>query len=81
MRKRNLKTVRLFLKCLLLFQIYSHHRFKAEATEKNYPQSFDKGKFSDEAVLNGQMSDKDTRLNDIERPKRPARLLPLRMIL
>ena len=81
MRKTSFKTISLFLKLILLFQIYSHHCFKAGATENNYPESYDEGKVGEETGLNDQISDKDTSLNVIERPRRPARLLPLRMIL
>jgi len=62
---------------MLLFQIYSHHCFKAEATENNFPENFDKGKVGKETGLNDQVSDKDTGLSVAERPKRPFRLLPL----
>ncbi len=81
MRKNSYKTIRLFLKLILLFQIYSHHCFKAEATENIYQESYDEGKVGEEPGLNDQIPDKDAILNVIERPKRPARLLPLRIIL
>ena len=72
MRKQGFKTTRLFLKLMLLFQIYSHHCFKAEATENKCPRSFNESKASEEP---------DTGLSLDERPKRPARLLPLKIIL
>ena len=81
MRKRGFKTIRLFLKLILLFQIYSHHCFKAEETENICPESFDKVKLGEETVLNDQISDKDTGLSVVaERPKRPARLIPLKIL-
>ena len=81
MGKQRFKTIRLFLKLMLLFQIYSHHCFKAEATENNFPESFDESKVGEETVLNDQISDKDTGLSVVaERPKRPARLLPLKIL-
>jgi len=72
MRKQRFKTIRLFLKLILLLQIYSLHKFTTEASENHFPESFDKFEFEvkkeiDESVL--------------ERPQRPARLLPLSMIL
>jgi len=81
MRKRGFKTIRLFLKLILLFQIYSHHCFKAEETEIIFTESFDKVKLGEETVLNDQISDKDTGLSVVaERPKRPARLIPLKIL-
>ena len=81
MRKRGFKTIRLFLKLILLFQIYSHHCFKAEETENICPESFDKVKLGEETVLNDQISDKDTGLSVVaERPKRPTRLIPLKIL-
>jgi len=79
MRKTSFKTITLFLKLILLFQIYSHHCFKVEATENIYQESYDEGKVGEEIGFNDQIY--DASLNFIERPKRPARLLPLRMIL
>ncbi len=81
MRKRGFKTIRLFLKLILLFQIYSHHCFKAEETENIYPENFYKVKIEEETVLDGQISDKDTGLSVVaERPNRPARLMPLKLL-
>ena len=66
---------------MLLFQIYSHQCSKAGATENNFLASFDKVKVGEETVLNDQISVKDTGLSGIrERSKRPARLLPLRIL-
>ena len=65
MRKKSFKTIRLFLKLLLLFQIYSYHCFKAEATENDYPECFDKGEVDQETGLNDHISDKDAGLKMI----------------
>lgn len=82
MRKQRFKTIRLFLKLTLLFQIYSHHSFKAEATENNIPESFDEGTVGEETVLNDQIADKNTGLSVVaERQKRPARLIPFKILL
>ena len=64
MGKHRFKTIRLFLKLVLIFQIYSHHCFKAKATEKKIPGSFIESKVSEEP---------DNGLSLAERPKRPAR--------
>ncbi len=81
MGKQRFKTISLFLKLMLLFQIYSHHCFKAEATENNFAESFDKVKVGEETSLNDKISDNDTGLGVIsERPKRPARLIPLKIL-
>ena len=72
MGKHRFKTIRLFLKLILIFQIYSHHCFKAEATENKCPRSFNESKASEEP---------DTGLSLDERPKRPARLLPLKFFM
>ena len=67
---------------MLLFQIYSHHKFTfAEATENNFSENFDKCKVGDETGSNDQISETETEESVLERPKRPARLLPLKMIL
>ena len=80
MRKQRFKTTRLLLKLMLLLQIYSHHKFTfAEATENNFSANFDKCKVGDETGSNDQIS--ETEESVLERPKRPARLLPLKMIL
>ena len=81
MRKQRFKTAKLFLKLLLLFQIYSHHCFKAETTERSFSESVDKVKVGEETVLNDQISYKETGLSvSHERLKRPARLLPLKIL-
>ena len=82
MRKQRFKTTRLLLKLMLLLQIYSHHKFTfAEATENNFPENFDKCKVGDQTGSNDQISNTETKESILERPKRPARLLPLKMIL
>ncbi len=74
MRKQRFKTIKLFLKLILLFQIYSHNTFPAEATQ----YSILKGCHENDAGAGTDMKGEDSVL---ERPKKPARLLPLRMIL
>ncbi len=81
MGKQSFQTVRLFLKLMLLFQIYSHHCFKAEATENRFPESSDKAKVVEETGSTDQIFDEDAGSSVIERPKRLARLLPLRLTL
>lgn len=81
MGKQCFKAIRLFLKIVLLAQIYSLHCFKAESTENQFPESFHESKVSEETGFNEQISDKDTGLSVNERPERPARLLPLKMLL
>jgi len=58
---------------MLLFQIYSHDKFIAEV---KYEVGDGAG-----TDLKTQFSEKETEVNLLDRPKRPARLLPLRMIL
>ena len=61
---------------MLLFQIYSHHCFHAEATENSFTQILDEFKNGEEAdLINDKIPDKDTGVV-VERPNRPARLLP-----
>lgn len=73
MGKRRFKTIKLFLKLMLLFQINSHNKFIAEG---KYEVGDGPG-----AYLKTQFSEKETEVNLLDRPKRPARLLPLKMIL
>jgi len=58
---------------MLLFQIYSHNKFLAEG---KYEVGDGAG-----TDLKPEFSEKETEVNLLDRPKRPARLLPLRMIL
>ena len=84
MGKTRFKSVKLFLKLLLFVQIYSHHKFEAEAQENStIIQSFDGIKADDgsETGLNDQIFEKETENDVFKRQKRPARLLPLRMFL
>ena len=79
MGKGSFKTIKLLLKLMLLFQIYPHHKFEVEAAQNYIPKSCDEG---DGTVgLNNQISENEAVNNLLDRPKRPARLLPLRMIL
>jgi len=78
MGKQRFKTIKLFLKLMLLFQIYSHHQFEAEATQNPTPKSSDE---YNKTGLNNLISENKTLNSVLDRPKRPARLLPLRMIL
>ena len=75
MGKQRFKMIKLFLKLLLLFQIYSHHTFPAEATQNPIPKSCDAT-----SGLNDRISENETADSNLDRPKRPARLLPLRII-
>jgi len=78
MGKRRFKTIKLFLKLILLFQIYSRHKFGEEATQNPIPQNDE----CDGTVgLNNSLSENETLNSVLDRPKRPARLLPLRTIL
>ena len=79
MGKGRFKTIKLLLKLILLFQIYSHHKFEVEATKNSIPKSCDKCDGS--SGLINQISENKAVDNVLDRPKRPARLLPLRMIL
>lgn len=67
---------------MLLLQIYFHLKFTvAEATENSFSENFDKCKVGDQTGSNDQIPETETEENVLERPKRPARLLPLKMIL
>ncbi len=77
-RKQRFKTMKLFIKFVLLFQIYSNFKFEAEASQNPIPKNCDE---CDGAGLNNQIPDKMVD-SVLYRPKRPARLLiTLRMIL
>ena len=81
MRKKHFKTIRLLLKLMLLLQIYSYHKFAvAEATGNKFPENFDQSKVEDQTGSNDQIPETETEENVLERPKRPARLLPLKII-
>lgn len=82
MRKHPFKTIRLFLKITLLFQIYCDHCFRTEAVDNNFSKSFNEGKVGKEPNLIDQSSDKETGLTAaVEKQKRPVRLLPLKIFL
>ena len=80
MGKRHFKSIRLFLKFILLFLIYLHHKF-AEASENDFPESIAKCEVRVGTGFNDQRTKNETDDSALERPIRPARLLPLRMIL
>ena len=78
MGKQRFETIKLFFKLMLLFQIYSHHKFEVEAAQNPIPKSCDA---CNKTGLKYPISEKKTLNSVLDRPKRPARLLPLRMIL
>jgi len=81
MRKQRFKNMRLFLKLMLLFKIYSHHKFTAEAIENNNVLGgFGECQVGDGTVFNDQIPKNETVDSLLERPKRPARLLPIKII-
>ena len=59
---------------MLLFLIYSHHALPTEATSNSILKSCDKYEVSDATGMKTEDS-------VLDRQKRPARLLPLRIIL
>jgi len=69
---------------MLVFQIYYHLEFEAEATENHFiPNSFDGIKADDGYVSgsNEKIFEKEIGGDDVfQRQKRPYRLLPLKMI-
>ncbi len=79
MGKQRFKTIKLFLKLILLFQFYSHHKFEAEATQSPVSKSCDE--CDETAGLNNPISEKKTENGVLDRPKRPARLIPMRIIM
>jgi len=78
-RRFKTKTIKLLLKLMLLFQIYSHHTFEVEAAQKSIYNICDQCDGTE--GLNNQISEHKAMDSVLDRPKRPARLLPLRMIL
>lgn len=81
MGKTRFKCIRLFLKLLLFFQIYSHHQLKAEANETSFNlKSSDGNKASvgGGTVSNEKSYEKEIEDDVLERQKRPARLLPFK---
>jgi len=79
MGKRRFKTIKLLFKLILLVPIYSHHKFEVEAAQNPILKSCDE--CDGTSGLNNQISENKAVDNVLDRPKRPARLLPLRMIL
>ena len=82
--KTRFKNVRLFLKLLLFCQIYAHHKFEADAKENPFIfESFDGIKADNVGGIgsNDQISETEIEDDVMEREKRLARLLPLKMIL
>ena len=62
---------------MILFQIYSYNnKFISEAVENHFSKSSDKNESYPDQIAKNKTDE-----NVIERPKRPARLLPLKMIL
>lgn len=84
MRETRFKSLRLFLKLLLFFQIYSHHKFGAEAKENSIIlKKINAIKVHDGGGIgsNGKIFKKEIEEDFSEREKRPARLLPFNIIL
>ncbi len=78
MRKHRFKMLKLFFKLMLLFQIYSQHKFTVEAASNSFPKSCDEYEVGDGKCENYQMNEKDTGDHHVlDRPKRPFRLLPV----
>ena len=78
MGKRRFKTIKLLFKLILLVQIYSHHKFEVEAAQNSIPKTCDECDGS--LDLNNQISENKAVGSVLDRPKRPARLLPLRIL-
>ncbi len=66
---------------MVLFQIYSYHKFTAVAFGNDIAENLDECKMSTGTGFKDQIPKKGIDENVLERPKRPARLLPLKMIL
>ena len=79
MGKGRFKTIKLLLKLMLLFQIYSHHKFEVEATQNSVHNSSEECDGTE--GLNNQIFEHKAMNSVLDLPKRPARLLPLRMFL
>jgi len=78
MGKRRFKTIKLLFKLILLFQIYSHHKFEVEAAQNSISKSCDE--CDGASGLNNPISENKAVDNVLDRPKRPARLIPLKML-
>ena len=79
MGKQRFKALKLFLKLILLFQIYSHLKFTVEAS--GFSKSSEECELGVRKNFKYHITKNETDETVPERPKRPARLLPLRMIL
>ena len=75
------KMITLLFKLMVLIHIYSHLKIIAEASGKNYFESIEKCEVGVETGLKNKMTKNETNDIVLERPIRPARLLPLRIIL
>ena len=79
MGKRHLKNCRILLRLTLLFLLYCHLTFTAEAAQNEFHPSDDKSEVGAETNLNNPITD-DVATSAVspiqERQKRPTRLLP-----
>jgi len=81
MEKKRFKNIRLFLKLILLYKIYSLHTFTADASKNPFSESFENCEADAPTGMKEQIPKTETDDEGVlERPKRPARLLPLKMI-
>jgi len=78
MGKRRFKTIKLLFKLIIFVQIYSHHKLEVEAAQNSIPKSCDE--CDGTSGLNNQISENKAVDSVLDRPKRPARLIPLRML-
>jgi len=78
MGERRFKTIKLLFKLMLFVQIYSHHKLEVEAAQNSIPKSCDE--CDGTSGLNNQISENKAVVTVLDRPKRPVRLLPFRMI-
>lgn len=79
MEKQRFKNIRLFFKLMLLYEIYLLHTFTAaEASETFFSVSFE---VYTATAMKEEITKTETDEESVLGHKRPARLLPLRMIL
>ena len=77
-KQRFKKTIKLLLKLMLLLQIYCHlTTFTAEATQITVPKSCAE---CDEKGLTNRISKNEALDSVFDRPKRPVRLLPSKIL-
>lgn len=69
----------LFLKLMLLFIISSHQKVKTNASGNQTTNNFEECKVWAETGFHDHIIKKETFKSVLERSKRPARLLPLKM--